>query len=117
MTELTLPLVDTRAALMPGSASLIVDTDQALVVLSGDIGPALHQQIRGLARDVEAGATGGLPIVVLAGAVSTLDLHGVWLLLELRRAAGPGRLRLDAPSDAVREALYVHGLTGLLDVG
>ncbi len=116
MTELTLPLVDTPAR-VSGSASLVVDVDQALVVLRGEIGPALHQQIQVLARDVEAGATAGLPIVVLASRVTSLDLHGVWLLLELRRAAGPARLRLDAPSDAVREALYVHGLSGLLDLG
>lgn len=116
MTELTLPVVNppTRES---GSASLVVDVDQALVVLSGDIGPELHDQIQVLAREVSAGATSGLPIVVLASGVTTLDLHGVWLLLELRRAAGSARLRLDAPSDVVREALYVHGLTALLDVG
>ncbi len=100
-----------------GSVSLIVDVDQALVVLRGDVGPGLHQEIQALANDLEAGAVAGLPVVVLAGGVTSLDLHGVWLLLELRRAAGPSRLRLDTPSDAVREVLYMHGLTGLLEVG
>ena len=113
MTELTLSSLDT-AVLTAGSVSMMIDVDQALVVLGGDIGPALHQPIQMLARDVDAGATAGLPIAVLSGGVTSLDLHGVWLLLELRRAAGPAGLRLDAPSDAVREVLYVHGLSGLL---
>jgi len=94
---------------------MLLDHDQALVVLHGTIGPQVHQDVRDLVSDLETGVVRGLPIVVLAREVTALDLQGIWLLLELRRAAKPQRIRLDHPSPAVREALHVHGLTSLLD--
>ncbi len=98
-----------------GSVSLLIDADQALVVMHGDIGVELHQDIRDLVDDVEAGVTHGLPIVVLAQNVTDVDLRAVWLLLELRRAAGRHGLRIDTPSPALQDALSMHGLARLLD--
>ena len=98
-----------------GSVSLLIDADQALVVLHGVIGAAVHQDIRDLVADLESGVAQGLPIVVLAGNVTQVDLQCVWLLLELRRAAAGSGLLLQNPSSAVREALHIHGLTRLLD--
>ena len=59
-------------------------------------------------------ATGQL-FVVLAQNVLDVDLRAVWLLLELRRAAGSHGLRIDTPSPALRDALSMHGLVRLLD--
>lgn len=98
-----------------GSVSLLIDADQALVVMHGDIGVALHQDIRDLVDDLEAGVAQGLPIVVLAENVTVVDLRAVWLLLELRRAAGSRGLRFDTPSPALQDALSMHGLARLLD--
>lgn len=98
-----------------GSVSLLIDADQALVVLHGAIGVELHQDVRDLVSDLEAGVARGLPIVVLAEYVTEVDLRAVWLLLELRRAAGSYGLRIDTPSPALREALAMHGLARLLD--
>ena len=98
-----------------GSVSLLIDADQALVVMHGVIGVELHQDIRDLVDDLEAGVAHGLPIVVLAQNVSDVDLRAVWLLLELRRAAGSHGLRIDTPSLALRDALSMHGLARLLD--
>ena len=98
-----------------GSVSLLIDADQALVVMHGDIGVELHQDIRDLVDDLEAGIAQGLPIVVLAQNVTDVDLRAVWLLLELRRAAGSHGLRVDTPSPALRDALSMHGLARLLD--
>src|SRR6476469_3174675 len=93
-----------------GSVSLLIDDDQALVVLHGAIGSEVHQDIRDLVSDLESGVASGLPIVVLASQVTQVDLQGVWLLLELRRAAGGRGLRIDDPSLAVTDALGMHGL-------
>ena len=98
-----------------GSVSLLIDADQALVVMHGVIGVELHQDIRDLVDDLEAGVAHGLPIVVLAQNVTDVDLRAVWLLLELRRAAGSHGLRIDTPSAALRDALSMHGLARLLD--
>lgn len=98
-----------------GSVSLLIDADQALVVMHGAIGVELHQDIRDLVDDLEAGVAQGLPIVVLAQHVTDVDLRAVWLLLELRRAAGSHGLRIDAPSTALCDALSMHGLARLLD--
>ena len=98
-----------------GSVSLLIDADQALVVMHGVIGVELHQDIRDLVDDLEAGVAHGLPIVVLAQNVTDVDLRAVWLLLELRRAAGSHGLRIDTPSLALRDALSMHGLARLLD--
>lgn len=106
-------LVDDRDP--DGSVSLLIDDDHALVVLHGAIGAAVHQDIRDLVSDLEAGVARGLPIVVLASNVTQVDLQCVWLLLELRRAAAGHGLRIDHPSSAVCDALQVHGLTRLLD--
>ena len=65
-----------------GSVSLLIDADQALVVLHGAIGVELHQDVRDLVSDLEAGVARGLPIVVLAEYVTEVDLRAVWLLLE-----------------------------------
>lgn len=98
-----------------GSVSLLIDADQALVVMHGDIGVELHQDIRDLVDDLEAGVAHGLPIVVLAQNVTDVDLRAVWLLLELRRAAGSHGLRIETPSLALQDALSMHGLARLLD--
>ena len=98
-----------------GSISLLIDADQALVVMHGEIGVHLHQDIRDLVDDLEAGVAHGLPVVVLAQNVTDVDLRAVWLLLELRRAAGSHGLRIDTPSPALRDSLSMHGLARLLD--
>ena len=98
-----------------GSVSLLIDADQALVVMHGEIGVHLHQDIRDLVDDLEAGVAHGLPVVVLAQNVTDVDLRAVWLLLELRRAAGSHGLRIDTPSLALRDSLSMHGLARLLD--
>ena len=46
---------------------------------------------------------------------TVVDLRAVWLLLELRRAAGSRGLRFDTPSPALQDALSMHGLARLLD--
>lgn len=101
---------------LEGSVSLLIDDHQALVVLHGAIGSELHQDIRDLVTDLEAGVAAGRPIVVLASQVTQLDLQGVWLLLELRRAAAGHGLRIDEPSVAVNEALGMLGLGRLLEI-
>ena len=98
-----------------GSVSLLIDADQALVVMHGEIGVHLHQDIRDLVDDLEAGVAHGLPVVVLAQNVTDVDLRAVWLLLELRRAAGSHGLRIETPSPALRDSLSMHGLARLLD--
>ena len=99
-----------------GSVSLFTDDDAVRVVLHGAISHELHQDIRDLVDDLisDAAATARRPVVVLARDVTELGLQGVWLLLELRRAARPAAVTLQEPSRAVRLALELHGLTAFL---
>jgi hypothetical protein len=100
-----------------GSVSLLVDADaDVLVVLHGAIGHDLHREVRDLVEDLvtNAVATTGRPVRVLAENVTAFELPGVWLLLELRRAARPASVTLVAPSSAVRDALSQHGIKGIL---
>jgi hypothetical protein len=98
-----------------GSVSLFVDEGTVLVVLHGAIGPDLRQDIRDLVDDIvsDAAQSARRPVRVLARDVTEFALPGVWLLLELRRAARPQPVTILSPSPCVREALEVHGLTSL----
>lgn len=103
-----------------GSVSLLVDADgQVLVVLHGCIDSRLQAEIRELVDDLvtDRAATTGRPVRVLAENVTTLELAGVWLLLELRRAARPATVTVVAPSPPVREALERHGIQRVLVEG
>ena len=99
-----------------GSVSLFTDDDAVRVVLHGAIGHDLHQDVRDLVDDLvsDAAATARRPVFVLARDVTEFGLQGVWLLLELRRAARPEAVTLQDPSRAVRLALELHGLTAFL---
>jgi hypothetical protein len=99
-----------------GSVSLFTDEDAVRVVLHGAIGPDLHQDVRDLVDDLvsNAAATARRPVFVRARDVTEFGLQGVWLLLELRRAARPATVTLEEPSPAVRLALELHGLTSFL---
>jgi hypothetical protein len=99
-----------------GSVSLFTDEDAVRVVLHGAIDHELHQDIRDLVDDLisDAAATARRPVIVLARDVTEFGLQGVWLLLELRRAARPEAVTLQDPSRAVRLALELHGLTAFL---
>jgi hypothetical protein len=99
-----------------GSVSLFTDEDAVRVVLHGAIGHDLHQDVRDLVDDLvsDAAATARRPVIVLARDVTEFGLQGVWLLLELRRAARPEAVTLEKPSRAVRLALELHGLTSFL---
>ncbi len=110
------PLSWRHPALDAGSVSLLVDADaDVLVVLHGAISAALHAEVRDLVDDLVTNAvsTARRPVRVLAEQVTALELPGVWLLLELRRAARPAPVTLVHPSHAVRDALELHGITGL----
>lgn len=94
-----------------GSVSLLVDADgQVLVVLHGHIDSRLQPEIRDLVDDLTSNRadTSGLPVRVLAEHVTGFELAGVWLLLELRRAARPAAVTVVAPSAVVREELRRH---------
>lgn len=100
-----------------GSVSLFMEDDGVvLVVLHGVIGYGLQQDVRDLVDDLvtDVAATAHRPVRVLAENVTSLELPGVWLLLELRRAARPATVTLVRPSPAVREALGLHGIMGLV---
>lgn len=110
------PFARRRGAAHEGSVSLLVDADgEVLVVLHGDIDTHLQGEIRELVDDLvtNRALTSGQPVRVLAENVTVLELPGVWLLLELRRAAKPAAVTIVAPSAAVREALDRHGIQGL----
>ncbi|GAB3683826.1 STAS domain-containing protein [Angustibacter aerolatus] len=96
-----------------GSVSLFVDDDAVLVVMHGAIGHHLHQDVRDLVDDLvsDVADTAHRPVRVMARDVTTFGLQGVWLLLELRRAARPASVVLLEPSRAVRDGLNLHGLT------
>ncbi|GAA4356134.1 hypothetical protein GCM10023145_26180 [Angustibacter luteus] len=100
----------------PGSVSLLIDADVGvLVVLHGAIGNEMHADVRDLVADLESDAAGtaGRPVQVLAEQVTLFGLPGIWLLLELRRAARPAVVTLVRPSPAVRDAVARHNLAGL----
>lgn len=99
-----------------GSVSLLVDADGGLlVVLHGAVGAGLQQEVRELVDDLVTGAVpaSGRPVRVLADQVTRFELTGVWLLLELRGAARPARVTLVRPATVVRDAVALHGLTGI----
>jgi hypothetical protein len=102
-----------------GSVSLFTDDDAVRVVLHGSIGHDLHQDVRELVDDLvsNAAATAHRPVLVYARDVTGFGLQGVWLLLELRRAARPAAVTLVEPSRSVRVALELHGLTAFLPAG
>ncbi|GAB3596897.1 hypothetical protein GCM10027446_24420 [Angustibacter peucedani] len=103
-------------ALDAGSVSLLVDADTSvLVVLHGAVDGGLQDDVRDLVEDLVTNAvqTSGRPVRVLAEQVTRFELTGVWLLLELRRAARPERVTLVRPSEAVRDAIALHGISGL----
>jgi hypothetical protein len=102
-----------------GSVSLFVDDDVVRVVLLGAIGHDVHQDVHDLVDDLvsDAAASAHRPVSVLAWGVTQFGLQGVWLLLELRRAARPAAVTLVDPSGAVRLALELHGLTSFLPAG
>jgi hypothetical protein len=100
-----------------GSVSLLVDADgQVLVVLHGSIDSRLQPEIRELVDDLVTNRadTTGLPVRVLAENVTAFELAGVWLLLELRRAARPASVTVVAPSPVVQEAMQRHGIQRVL---
>jgi anti-anti-sigma regulatory factor len=100
-----------------GSVSLLVDADgQVLVVLHGCIDSRLQPDIRELVDDLvtNRAATTGQPVRVLAENVTSFELAGVWLLLELRRAARPASVTVVCPSPAVQEAMQRHGIQRVL---
>lgn len=100
-----------------GSVSLLVDADgQVLVVLHGCIDSRLQPEIRELVDDLVTNRadTTGLPVRVLAENVTAFELAGVWLLLELRRAARPASVTVVAPSPVVQEAMQRHGIQRVL---
>ncbi len=110
------PLPQT-AARQDGSVSLLVDTDgEVLVVLHGHIDSRLQAEIRELVDDLvtNRAETAGRPVRVLAENVTGLELAGVWLLLELRRAARPASVTVVSPSPVVREAMQRHGIQRVL---
>lgn len=94
------------------SVSLFIDEDAVLVALHGSIGHQLHHDVRDLVDDLacDAAATAHRPVRVLTSKVTELGLQGVWLLLELRRAARPADVTLVDPSSVVLETLEMHGL-------
>ncbi|MGN6612367.1 MAG: STAS domain-containing protein [Angustibacter sp.] len=97
--------------------SLLVDADgQVLVVLHGCIDSRLQPEIRELVDDLVTNRadTTGLPVRVLAENVTAFELAGVWLLLELRRAARPASVTVVAPSPVVQEAMQRHGIQRVL---
>ena len=101
----------------PGSVSMLVDADgQVLVVLHGHIDSRLQPEIRDLVDDLVTNRadTSGLPVRVLAEQVTGFELAGVWLLLELRRAARPAHVTVVAPSAVVREELRRHDVQRVL---
>jgi hypothetical protein len=99
-----------------GSVSLFTDPDAVRVVLHGAIGHQVHQEVRDLVDDLvsDVAGTARRPVTVLARDVTEFGLQGVWLMLELRRAARPEVVTLEEPSHAVRLALELHGLTSFL---
>ncbi|HEX3002656.1 MAG TPA: STAS domain-containing protein [Angustibacter sp.] len=100
-----------------GSVSLLVDTDGGvLVVLHGCIDSRLQPEIRELVDDLVTNRadTAGHPVRVLAENVTAFELAGVWLLLELRRAARPASVTVVAPSPVVQEAMERHGIQRVL---
>ncbi|WP_426560766.1 hypothetical protein ACPPVT_12705 [Angustibacter sp. McL0619] len=103
-----------------GSVSLLIDHEAgALVVLHGAIGNELHAEVRELVADLESDVAGtsGRPVQVLAEHVTSFGLPGVWLLLELRRAARPAVVSVVRPSECVRSAIARHSIAGLAIVG
>lgn len=99
-----------------GSVSLLVDADDCvLVVLHGAVDNGLADEVRELVDDIAGGAVdvAGRPVRVLAEQVTRFDLLGVWLLLELRRAAKPNRVTLVRPTDVVLATVALHELRGL----
>jgi hypothetical protein len=107
------------AAQTEGSISLFIDDDVIRVVLHGSIGHDVHQDVRDLVGDLvsNVAATAHRPVEVVAASVTDFGLQGVWLLLELRRAARPAAVRVVEPSPALLQALELHGLTSLLPAG
>ncbi|MGN6300009.1 MAG: STAS domain-containing protein [Angustibacter sp.] len=113
---------DLSSALIPpptdaGSVSLLVDADgQVLVVLHGCIDSRLQPEIRELVDDLVTNRadTTGHPVRVLAENVTGFELAGVWLLLELRRAARPASVTVVAPSPVVLEAMQRHDIQRVL---
>jgi len=100
-----------------GSVSLLVDADgHVLVVLHGCIDSRLQAEIRELVDDLvtNRAETTGLPVRVLAENVTAFELAGVWLLLELRRAARPASVTVVAPSPVVVEAMQRHDIQRVL---
>lgn len=100
-----------------GSVSLLVDADgRVLVVLHGCIDSRLQPEIRELVDDLVTNRadTTGLPVRVLAENVTGFELAGVWLLLELRRAARPASVTVVSPSPVVQEAMQRHGIQRVL---
>jgi hypothetical protein len=100
-----------------GSVSLLVDAaGYVLVVLHGCIDSRLQPEIRELVDDLVTNRadTTGLPVRVLAENVTGFELAGVWLLLELRRAAQPASVTVVAPSPVVLEAMQRHGIQRVL---
>ena len=114
-TDLTTTVIPPQAH--AGSVSLLVDADgQVLVVLHGCIDSRLQPEIRELVDDLVTNRadTTGLPVRVLAENVTAFELAGVWLLLELRRAARPASVTVVAPSPVVQEAMQRHGIQRVL---
>jgi hypothetical protein len=100
----------------PGSVSLLIDDGAgALVVLHGAIGNDLHAEVREVVADLESDVAGtaGRPVQVLAEHVTSFGLPGVWLLLELRRAARPAVVSVVRPAECVRAAIARHSIAGL----
>lgn len=115
VTHLVTPLIP--PAPHAGSVSLLVDADgQVLVVLHGCIDSRLQPEIRELVDDLVTNRadTMGRPVRVLAENVTAFELAGVWLLLELRRAARPASVTVVAPSPVVQEAMQRHGIERVL---
>ncbi len=102
-----------------GSVSLFTDGDVVRVVLHGAIGHDVHHDVHDLVEDLvtDAAATARRPVFVLASGVTEFALQGVWLLLELRRAARPAAVTVVTASRAVLQALALHGLTSMLPAG
>ncbi len=99
-----------------GSVSMLVEADGCvLVVLHGAVDGTLTADVRELVDDIVTGAVevAGRPVRVLAEQVTRFELLGVWLLLELRRAAKPSRVTLVRPADVVRAAVALHDLRGI----
>jgi hypothetical protein len=98
-----------------GSVSLLADDGVVVVAMHGAIGHRLHSEVRDLVHDVvtDALGTAGRPVRVLCDQVTTFELPGVWLLVELRRASRPSLVTLVNPTPAVLDAVSRHQIAGL----